>query len=193
MKKRLLCAVLAAVLLCLPGCQLEQSLEGTWTAEVDALQTVLPSLPEAVYSLQLGALPVTVELTLTGEGTFAFAVDQESIQKAEEELWQKAEKLLEGKESASEGLQAALEGLLGMATDKMKEGLQKLLEDARIEEKITAAYTRSGTYEDDGKQLVLTDGNGDPFLTSKYLLLGEKLTLTEPFPGVALLIFQKQK
>ena len=192
MKKRLLCVLLAVVLLCLPGCKPDQTLEGTWTAQVDALQAVLPMLPKEVSMLPLGALPVTLELTLTGEGTFSCTVDRESIRMAVETLWQKAQRLLEGKESNSQGMVAALEDILGVAADQLKEGLQELLENADIEQKVTQAYDRSGTYTDDGKQLMLTDSEGNTFLSGKYLLLGEKLTVTAPFPGTAVLIFQKQ-
>lgn len=189
MKKRFLCVLLAVVLLCLPGCKSDQTLEGTWTAEVDALQAVLPM---EASMLSLGALPVTLELTLTGEGTFACTVDRESIRTAVEELWQKVQKLLEGKESDSQGMVAALEGILGVAADQLKEGLQELLENADIEQKVAVAYDRSGTYTDDGKQLVLTDSEGETFLSGKYLLLGEKLTVTAPFPGIALLTLERK-
>lgn len=220
MKKRLLC-VLLVVLLCLPGCKPDQSLEGTWTAEVDALQAVLG---KEVSMLPLSVLPVTVTMTLTGEGTFTFTVDRESIQKAVDALWQKVQKLLEGKQINTQELLAALEGALGenldgelkaalegalgdsaegnlgdtlegalgVTTDKLKELLQELLENADIEQKVAAAYDRSGTYTDDGKQLVLTDSEGNTFLSGKYLRLGKKLTVTAPFPGTAVLIFQQQ-
>lgn len=193
MKRRLMCMLLVAVLACCVGCTPENKLAGSWTAEVDALQTVLPSLPAGLASVQLGALPVTVVLTLTQEGTFTLSVQQETIRKAIEDLWDRVEELLGDTDGDAQGITASLEGILGAAADKLKESLRKLLEDARIEEKITTAYTRSGTYDYDGKQLLLTDGEGDTFLTSKCLLLGDKLTLTAPFPGVALLTFQKNK
>ncbi|MBO5317624.1 MAG: hypothetical protein J6A74_04200 [Oscillospiraceae bacterium] len=193
MRRRFVCVLMVVVLLYCTGCSLKGDLTGTWEAEVDALHTVVPNLPEGLSVLKLGAIPVEIVLTLTEDGAFTLTVKQESIQKAEENLWQRVEKLLGEKDGEVQGAAASLEGLLGSATDQLKETLEQVLEDARIEEKITEAYTRNGTYDYDGKQLLLTDQNGDTFLTSKCLLIGDKLTLTAPFPGVALLTMERNK
>lgn len=191
--KRMFAAIMAMIMmLALAGCggSDADALVGNWAAEIDMSSLTNDMLAEMGMGMeeyfQFEDFAITMDLTFNDDGTYSFAMNEDSVKAAVDTMLVTIEdgmiKMLED-QIAEYGLDMTVDEMLAASGMSMDDLMAELDAEALVDEMMADSDSEGNYKAKDGK-LYLSDGKDyavDENIYDTYELDGDTLTLTEHF------------